>query len=335
MPNVYDFAERFRAALLQRDTRTARQLIQAYGLAFTRLNSQLTKLTTKIEDARARNEAITPAWLQREERFKALMRQVGAELNQLATVSDDLITRAQQAEVERALRDSGTVLSAAATDAGITATFNQVNTGAVVNLVGVLGDGSPLNKLLRQLPDDGRRQIEQALIEGVTLGENPRQVATRMREALGGNLTRALRIARTESLRAYRLASEANWKSSGLVESKQRICAKSLRTCAACLALDGAIYPIDAELDNHVNCRCVWIPIIDGQSVTSGRETGAEWFAKQTPENQARILGEAGAQAYREGMPLDAWVGVSHSAQWGMSRHQLPLKEVLARSRRT
>lgn len=329
MPNIYDFAERFRAALLARDQSSARQLIQAYGLAFTRLQNQLSQLTTKIQNARAAGDEITPAWLQREERFKTLMQQVGAEINRLANFADDLITRAQQAEVERALRDAGNLLTAAATDAGIVVTFNQVNPGAVANLVGALGDGSPLNRLLRQLPGDGRREIERALIEGVTLGENPRKIARRMRDALGGNLTRALRIARTEQIRAYCEASRATYQAnSDLVAGWQWLSARQTRTCASCWALDGQIFPTEKPLGSHPQCRCTMIPVLENAPL---RETGEQVFAKLPETQQSEILGAAKFAAYRNGeISLRSLVGYRNDRQWGETRWERGLKDALS-----
>ncbi|MBL8186577.1 MAG: minor capsid protein [Acidobacteria bacterium] len=328
MPTIYDFAERFRAALLARDQSSARQLIQAYGLAFTRLQTQLSQLTTRIQNARAAGEEITPAWLQREERFKALMQQVGAEIGQLANFANDLISLAQQAEVERALRDSGTLLTAAAADAGIVATFNQVNPGAVASLVGALGDGSPLRRLLQQLPGDGRREIERALIEGVTLGENPRKVARRMRDALGGNLTRALRIARTEQIRAYREASRATYReNSDLVTGWQWLSARQTRTCASCWAMDGQIFPVETPLGSHPQCRCSMIPVLESAPL---RETGEQAFARLPEAQQREILGDAKYTAYRNGeISLRSLVGYRNDRRWGETRWERGLKDAL------
>lgn len=329
MPNIYDFAEQFRAALLARDQSSSRQLIQAYGLAFTRLQVQLAQLTNKIQSARAAGDEITPAWLQREERFKALMQQVGAEINRLAVSADDLITRAQQGEVERALRDSGNLLSAAATDAGVATTFNRVNRGAVESLVGTLGDGSPLKGLLKQLPDDGRQQIEKALIEGVTLGENPRKVATRMREALGGNLTRALRIARTEQVRAYREASRATYRAnSDVVSGWEWVASKSQRTCLNCLSRDGQFYELEKPLPAHPQCRCTSIPRLKGKEPIK-RTLGKDWFDAQSDNVQREMMGVKAHELFKAGkLGLKDFEGSKTSADWGETTYQRSLKEI-------
>src|SRR4029434_758818 len=121
--------------------------------------------------------------------------------------------------------------------------------GAVEQLVGTLGDGSPLVARLRRLPGDGRAAVDKALIEGRTTGESARQVASRMRDAFGGNLTDAMRVARTEMLRAYRESSRATYQAnSRLIVGWQWLSARQPRTCPVCWALDGQIFPLEKPL---------------------------------------------------------------------------------------
>jgi len=54
--------------------------------------------------------------------------------------------------------------------------------------------------------------VRDALIAGVGTGQNPRIIARQIRQALRGNLVRALRISRTETLRSYREASHRSYQ---------------------------------------------------------------------------------------------------------------------------
>ncbi len=82
----------------------------------------------------------------------------------------------------------------------------------------------------------------------------PRTLWTRtqaIRGRLGGNLVRALRISRTEMLRAYREATRRNYQANGdIVAGWRWLCAKQARTCAACLAMDGTHKCRDQTADN-------------------------------------------------------------------------------------
>src|SRR5690606_38014624 len=85
--------------------------------------------------------------------------------------------------------------------------FTRLPSEALTDLVGTLTDGSPLRRLLDELGPDASRAARDTLVNGVILGQGPRQIAREMRQALGGNLVRALRIARTETIRPYRTAT--------------------------------------------------------------------------------------------------------------------------------
>ncbi len=67
--------------------------------------------------------------------------------------------------------------------------FAQLPDAALTDLVGFLRDGSPLRK---------------ELVSGLGAGLGSREIGRRIRSSLGGDLTRSLRISRTEVLRAYR-----------------------------------------------------------------------------------------------------------------------------------
>ena len=330
MPNVYETAQAFRQALLARDAAAALRLTQAYGASYVRLQSLLADLTAKIDKERAAGREISEAWLRRQERFQALMLQVNAELGQLAGTSAAEIETNQRAEGQRGLRDSATLMNQSATDAGLSTTFNQINPAAVENLVGALADGSPLKKVLRKYGRENAAAIEKALIEGVTLGENPRKVARRMREAFGGNLTDALREARTVQVRAYREASRQNYQAnSDRIAGWIWVSSKSLRTCLACLSKDGQFYPLEKPLPGHVNCRCSSYPLLKGQEPIK-RTLGKDWFAAQPDDVQREMMGIKAHELFKAGkISLEDFEGSKTSADWGEVTYQRSLKEIL------
>lgn len=330
MPNAYETAQAFRQALLARDAAAALRLTQAYGAAYVRLQGLLADLTAKIDKERAAGREISEAWLRRQERFQALMLQVNAELGQLAGTAAAEIETNQRAEGQRGLRDSATLMNQAATDAGLSTTFNQINSAAVENLVGALADGSPLKKVLRKYGRENAAVIEKTLIEGVTLGENPRKVARRMREAFGGNLTDALRVARTEQVRAYREASRQNYQAnSDRVAGWIWVSSKSLRVCLACLSKDGQFYPLEKPQPSHINCRCTSYPLLKGQEPIQ-RTLGKDWFAAQPDDVQREMMGIKAHELYKAGkISLEDFEGSKTSAEWGEVTYQRSLKEIL------
>ncbi|HEX5083570.1 MAG TPA: minor capsid protein, partial [Blastocatellia bacterium] len=105
----------------------------------------------------------------------------------------------------------------------------------------------------------------------MALGRNPRAIARQIREGLGGNMVRALTIARTETLRVYRQASLQNYQAnSDIVAGYYWRSSRSRRSCGACIALDGTFHPLDRPMRAHVRCRCTMIPGVKGVEVDRG-----------------------------------------------------------------
>lgn len=325
MPDIYDIAMGFRAALLSRERAAAVRLVKAYGVAYKRIQGQLEKLLTEMAKKRAAGETIDPAWLFQQERYRALLNQVTTEVAKFADVANSAITEQQRQSVNAAIKNTRQLITSADA-ASISGSFNQVPFRAVENLVGFLGDGSPLNSLLGQLAPSARAKVESGLIEGISAGFGPRKIASRMKDALGGNLKRALTISRTETARAYREASHRTYQQNAdVLQGWVWVAALSRRTCAACIALHGTIHPVTERMASHVNCRCVAIPALIGEPLPV--ERGVDWFADQPADTQAEILDSPEAvKAYRGGkLRLEDFVGRRDDMRWGSSYFQLGL----------
>lgn len=329
MPDVYDLAQQFRADLIARDDAARRRLVAAYFNAYKRLAAELAILTNQIEEARLRGEVFSPSWLYRQERYQSLIRQLVAEITALSRDAASLIESRQAEEVGRALRDSGTLMTAAAASGGISATFTQLPTAALEYLVGTLADGSPLMDLLATLPETARDDVRRALVAGLAEGAGPRIMAQRMRQALGGNLTRALTIARTESLRAYRSATLANFRANeDLVSGWIWTASASRRTCLACLALDGKFFPLTQPMRQHPNCRCSLRPALKGLPPLDGPRA-RQWFDQQPEAIQVEMMGKKAQAEYQAGrVTLDDFIGEARSARWGNSYYQRSLVKI-------
>lgn len=122
----------------------------------------------------------------------------------------------------------------------------------------------------RPLSADASAAMRRELVRGVRVRANPRESARRMVAAVNGafegGLTRATVVARTEVLDAYRVASryahDANadvldgWVWMATVTGKS-----AARTCPACWAMHGRVFPLDqaGPLD-HQQGRCARLP---------------------------------------------------------------------------
>ncbi len=324
-------AAEFRAALLRRDDAALKRLMTAYQPAYTRMQARVAALTAQIATAQAAGETVRPSWLVERGRLETLQHQIVSEWARFADVAEQVITDTQRAAVVAAHAEAHQLTLAALHDARVTTGADVVRlpVAALHELIGVLGDGSPLRTLLDKLGQQAAQDVGDTLTHAVAVGRNPRRTARDIQDALGGNLNRALTIARTEQMRAYRTASLRNYQeNSDILRGWAWRASPSRRTCPVCLAMDGTEHGLDDPFASHQCCRCCPVPLLRDRE-TPPHETGAEWFAKQDEATQREMLGPGKQKLYAEGkLTLADLVGVKEDAQWGRSRYQRSLRDI-------
>lgn len=319
-PTIYAIARRFREELLRQERAAAMEMARRYGEIWRRIKARLDDLGAAYA---ALEEPPGPGWLFEQRRLEDLQRQVEAEMAQYAAWVEQQVC-VQQEEAIRQAAQMGQAM-------GLRLDWGRLNTQALQDIVGFTQEGSPLRELLDELGAEASEAIRRELIAGLALGKNPAETARQIRSALGGNLVRALRISRTETLRAFREATLRGYQEDDNVARWQWVSAKSERTCAACLAMDGTVHPLSERLDDHPNGRCVMVPVLKGEKPAQ-YETGEEWFARQQEEVQRKVLGKAGLAAYRAGaIDLHSLVAQHSSPEWGSIRSTDSLSHALER----
>lgn len=208
---IYQAAERHRQELLLQERAAATEMVRRYGQAWQRLRASLDALQVRMAQAREAGEEVSLAWLYREQRYRALLAQVESEIGVFARYAEESVV-AQQAEAIAAAQEHARQLVLAGLEPmEIAVQWNQLPMGAVEQAVGFLRPDSPLHRLLAKLPGEAADDVARELAVGVATGANPMETARRIRQALGGNMSRALTIARTETLRAYREATHQSY----------------------------------------------------------------------------------------------------------------------------
>lgn len=184
-----------------------------------------------------------------------------------------------------------------------------------------------LRPLLQSIAPETAQAIANALIQGVALGQGPREIARAINRVANVTLTRALTIARTETLRAYRESSrQAYLMNSGVVTAWIWHAALGPRTCAMCIAMHGTEHPLTETMATHPNCRCAMLP---KTSTPMQIESGIDWFARQPTDVQRGILGPGKFKAHQAGaLSLSDLVGTKQTIAYGPVRYERPLKEV-------
>jgi len=195
--------------------------------------------------------------------------------------------------------------------------------------------------LNRPIPKWVDQQIKAVLVRGVAIGDNPetaaRQIMARTQGRFDGGLTRAKTIARTEMLDAHRAAATAaRTENADVISGWIWQCDLSVRTCPACLSMDGSRHPAsDPGPDGHQNCRCVGIPTplswrelgIDLDEPADTRLSAHDWYDQQPTSVQQQILGKARWQQLNSGqLSWDDMAVRRHNPGWRDSVQVRPLQ---------
>jgi SPP1 gp7 family putative phage head morphogenesis protein len=337
MADIYDRAMEYRSRLLEGETRATARVVAAYERALKRLNPALEQLTRDIQRAQGTGDTTNLEWLmKRAARLDSLEAQIIAELRRFGSDAASITTEAQTAAIELALGDATSLVEASAAGRRLAVAKtpgSQLAAKAVEALSGFATDGSPLAKLFKTLGTQSAAKVRAAITDGIILGYGADKIARSMRDAFGGDLTRALTITRTETLRAYREATRLTYaEHEDDIEGWEWMCARSTRTCAVCWAMHGSVHPLTEYMASHPNCRCVMIPVVI--ETQRERQSGARQFAGLTEEQQRAILGKGKFEAYREGkLKLEDLVGEHTDPRWGNARYQRTLGDVLAGKR--
>ncbi|NBW17050.1 MAG: hypothetical protein EBR82_54645, partial [Caulobacteraceae bacterium] len=212
---IYDRATQFKDDLIANERRASVRIVDAYGRAFDKMKDNIRVLTEKIEQARLSGQYISPSWAFQIDRYQALQRQIATEIGRIASQVNDATIKQQADAVKRAAGDIEDLTNMAAQNAGVSVSFSRLASSASESIVGFLSDGSPLKSLLDQLPGLAGQAVATALTDAIIRGQNPTRTANQIRTAIGGNMNRALTIARTETMRAYREASHRSLTQNG------------------------------------------------------------------------------------------------------------------------
>lgn len=227
--------------------------------------------------------------------------------------------------------------------AGATVSFTRMSPDALAAIVE--RTTQQIHAATKPLPADVVRVMKRELVRGIVVGENPNRTAARIvKQAEGrfnGGLTRALTIARTETLDAHRAATKASESANkDILEEWEWHAALNARTCPSCWAKHGTRHPLDEDGPNdHQNGRCARVTI-----TKSWRDLGFDIdepepltpdaeavFQSLTPETQKAIMGPERLRMLQDGEI--SWADLStvkHTDGWRDSHTVTPVKDLKA-----
>lgn len=337
MPTVYDIADAIAERLSDIDLTALALLEEQYQGILDRVTVEIEGLERDLAEAQGQPQR--GQWLQR--RLAALKDELHRILTQWADESSTII----ELEQERALRnvrdETRNLIIGSLGDVPLGARLPSVlvPVEALNNLIGFLGDGSPIRSYFDTLADSVSERIIATYLDGLVRGFGPKQIGSQVRAITGEPLHRAQALARTATINAYREAQRRIFEKNANIVKKWRWSATlDARTCVICWSMHGTVHSTSERMATHWNCRCAMIPITAtwrelGFDVDEPPhpevDTGIARFARLSPAEQRAILGPGKLALYQQGkLQLMDVVGLHDDPIWGTMRHEIALKDL-------
>jgi SPP1 gp7 family putative phage head morphogenesis protein len=331
MPSELDRAiTRARRAIETDEAPIRRTLQRVYQQAIDELTVDLNAMTRQIAQARAEGVDVNPDWLRRQARYRQLLADVEVQFLRFSGDGLRILREGRLRAIRGGAVQAWDLMDAAGFEIGF---GGRVNTGAVERAVAALSDESPLRRVLDGYGTRAATVIEETLLRGIVQGTAPRELVRQLRRQLLDAVTQARldSLVRTEMMRAFRGSLNAQYaEMAHLIAGYRWSCAKGIRTCLACLAMDGHVQKTPHDRF-HIRCRCIDSPVPIGVSVPY--ETGPQWFARQPARIQRTMLPSPAAyDAFGRGeLTLEHFVGTTQSRVWGTSVVELSGRLALER----
>ena len=318
-------AFRSRLALLKREQQLARDMAKLYQHSEASIKARIVKLMQQLETAQLPETREGKQWALK--RLNMLLSQMQAELKRLAPRAAQLTLDFKMDNVLAASVDGAAMAGAMA----LGGSWSVLAKPALKELARRSMGETPLGELFAAIGPNASDALRGILFDGMAQGQHPHIMAKAMDKAVEDlTRTRAILIARTESMRAYRESSIKGFaENKDILRGWRWTAARSERTCVVCLALDGKIFDHGEQFGSHPACRCVPSPVslVD---LGKKRQSGAEWFATQDEAHQLKVLGPAKLKLYQAGHITLPDLVDRHETVWGPTASCKSVKQLVS-----
>jgi hypothetical protein len=318
MSEITDIAEEYRRQLNANEKQLLTEIARSWAKVIVKMEGEYKSLLEVVEQTKAKGKPVDYIWLHSLERYRHMKAQAEELTETFADGTVDRVQAMKRADAQLGLDQANDMLGVLAPDSP---NWTRLNVSGLENMSAHLADGSPLKRLILESAKESAKDVEAALITGIAIGQNVSHIAWVMSQVSNLPYERAYRIARTEIARAYRSASHEQYKKSGIISGYRRMCYKPT-ACFACLMMDGEFYPIgQGALQDHPNGKCTPIPVPAGHENDTPRwQTGKEWFAEQTEDDQRKLMGPGLFDAWKQkNIGLRSMVYLKENKIWGPS----------------
>lgn len=319
-------------------------LVRAWAEAWDVLAPDFTAALVELM-ASAEGGAVARGLVARSSRLRDALQTTRAVLDELAAQTEGIISNDVSTAVLNALDHHAALVGSQLPENSASITFTRTSPDALAAIVE--RTTKRIHSDIRPLPADVERVMKRELIRGIAVGDNPRKTAAKIvRQAEGrfnGGLTRALTIARTETLDSHRAATRASEKTNkDILEEWEWHAALTARTCPSCWAKHGTRHPLEeaGPLD-HQNGRCARVSVtkswrdlgFDIDEPKSVTPDAQEVFANLTPESQRTVMGAQRLELLQSGQINWADLSTKHSTDgWRDSYGATTVKDLVAKA---
>ena len=323
--DVVRIAREYREQLERNEDQAIKRMSRYWVRMERQLQDSFTLLVQEIADLQAKGQAVPVQYVYNMRRYQDMLAQIQKEMPGYQMTVEEIITETQKQNYILGLDNAQAVLRASDPSDD---TWNQVGKDAAETMAGFAGNGAPLAQLLQHDYGDLAASVTDALVTGVGLGKSVQTVAQEMRDAMGMEYSRSVRIARTEINRSYRLANAEQYRKSGVVVKVLRLCYPPT-ACLACLVMDGDECP-NGVCEDHPNGKCSTIAVTIGGHYPEW-EHGVDWLKDQSEADQRRIMGDARYEMWQQGVPLLDMVTMRVNPVWGGSPSMVSIADLKAK----
>lgn len=299
------------------------EIIGLYRAAYNRIRPDLLAILQRIADARRKGQPLGKSWLWRKGRLEELLNTIEAEVQRYADQTAAATVKRQAIAIKAGIVDARNLVRAT-----IGQTFGGIPPLLPEVFVGYSGAGTPIRKLFERFGEEAATAARDTLGAGIISGDSGKVIGRQLARDLGTSRYHGILIGRTEVNRVRRESTGAFFEvNSDVVQAWRWQCAFQLRTCPACLARDGEVFPTSKVLSSHPNCRCAMVPITRFSQTPD--IDGEAWFRNLSPIEQRGILGPTAHELYSAGkVTLKGFAQVTRSKEWGEGLRVRSLKNM-------
>jgi SPP1 gp7 family putative phage head morphogenesis protein len=246
-----------------------RSLVRSWATAWTEIEAEF---AAAIDDLLAVDPGHWPtrAQIARATRAQAALNHALIQLDGLTEHTGVLVEYAGQEAVYRTIEWQPRIITSqlppsAGDTAALILRFDRIDRDAIDAIIERVS--TQVTAVTRPLSLEATDAMKRSLIRGVVVGDNPRtsarQMLARVQGAFNGGLTRALTIARTETLDAYRSGAAASqFMNEDVLTGWAWQAQLDTRTCPSCWAMHGSKHRLSETGPNdHQNGRCARLPL--------------------------------------------------------------------------